>query len=549
MNRAMSIRYIAMVIFVSVLAGCTPVPKFERPNSVVDKMALFVNDPNSKNDWKTVTQWWERIGDPTLNDYVELLLNENLSLKEAAERIIQAKERVGIQKGGFFPSLSLGADASRSFQPANSSTLFGGGSTGGNRIYATSLNAELSTAWEIDLFGKIRSSMESASASLAATEFDVYALEQSLIAELIRLRVAIAVNHRLLELAHENAENQGAIYNLVKRRYELGTQGTTLADVYLAEENVRSVEADIHDFQRQLTEQIYALDVLLGRAPGTSEISTYALPLLPTPESVAICIPAALLDRRPDLRASEFRAIAANADIGVAIADLYPNISLGGAIGFSGSETSGFFTSDQLAGSLLSSITMRLFQGGALRANIRLQESEARALAIQYTADILNALKEVETALHAERELSEELAYKRQSVSALKKAETLTENRYRKGIVPLREFLETQQRRYQIEQNWLLTSQERWLARINLYLSLGGDWFEPERSRVAVDRHDAEYEEINNENKAFNNTFKRMVPAYLGNPIHSGVVYDLQTVGINLSDPRRKVGSRSATFC
>jgi outer membrane protein TolC len=191
---------------------------------------------------------------------------------------------------------------------------------------------------------------------------------------------------------------------------------------------------------------------------------------------VAACLPVDLLDRRPDLRASELRLAAADAEIGVAMADLYPGLTLGGNIGVSGNQAGNLFSADQLAGSLLLTITSRLFEGGALRANIRLQESEARELSARYAGNVLGALREVETALKAEQELEKEMDSLQQSLQAVRKAESISLTRYQEGIESLRAYLEIQQRRYLVEQSWLRLLQEKWNNRITLYLALGGDW-------------------------------------------------------------------------
>lgn len=458
------------------LSSCALGPNFIRPQTAATEQKVFINE-NLNQQNLVISKWWERLNDPILNEYVEILMKENLSLKEAAERMIQARERFIIERGAFFPSIGASADATRSFQPVDSFNI--PGASGATRFYNTNLRAQLNTTWQMDLFGKIRRSVESATATFEASQYDHEALVQSLIADLLKQRVAVAINMRLLQLAEENAQSQEKIYVLVKRRYDLGTRGTALSDVYLAEENFRSVRADVHNFERQLAEETYKLDILLGRAPGTTQLNLDSFPLLPPPRDVGISVPASLLDRRPDLRASELRIAAANAEIGVAIADLYPDLTLSGAIGFGGQDTNKFFSAQQLAGSMAANIAQKIFKGGALRANIRLQESEARELAIKYTANVLEAMREVETALKTEKELELELQQKEKSVVALREAERLIESRYRKGIETLREFLETQQRRYLVERNWLRSQQEKWNARVDLYLALGGDWIEP----------------------------------------------------------------------
>lgn len=468
---------IFLMFFVFLLGACSFGPEFMRPFSAAKDAPGFANTLALDSDQsKSTKHWWRRINDPLFNQYVEQLLNENLELQEAGERVIQAQERRNIARGGFFPTLGGTGNASRSFASGQS-----GGSSFSNflsadRFYTNSVAAELNASWELDLFGRLRKSLESADAGFEANLYDREALAHSLIAALLNRRVAIAVNKNLLKLAQDNAENRKTIYSLVKRRYDLGTQGTSLTDVLLAEENYTTVQADTHQYERLVAEEIYQLDVLLGQVPGTTDIRSNTFSLLTPPLDVAVCLPADLLDRRPDLRAAELRVKAANADIGVAVADLYPTLSLGGTLGFSGDSTRNLFTADQLAGSILGSITARLFEGGSLRANIRLQESEARELAAGYAGDVLEAMREVETALNAETTLASQLRQQTRSLEALRLAEQASQERYLRGVLTLRDYLDTQQRRYTSEQNLLITQQAKWNTRVTLYLALGGDW-------------------------------------------------------------------------
>ena len=463
-------RLIVLSFALLFVSGCTLGPDFFRPASSVDVSAGFINEISVSSDKKkSVNRWWERIEDPLLDGYVVQLLESNLALREASERIIQASERSKVARGDYAPVLGGGGAGGRSFVP-------GTGAQASERIYTNSYSAELTASWQIDLFGKIRRSVEAANAGFKASVYDRQALTHSLIAELLNRRVAIAIHQNLRELARQNAKNRQNIYELVKRRYDLGVRGTALSDVYLAEDSFTSVASDAYRFERLLVDDVYRLDVLLGQLPGTTNVLQGAFPLLPLPLDVPACMPANLLDRRPDLRASELRLKAANADVGIAIADLYPSLNLGGALGFSGNETRNFFTADQLAGSILASLTTRLFEGGKLRANIRLQESEVRELAAGYAEDVLNAVREVETALQAEQKLDSEIHNTQRSVDALRKAEQLSQERYIRGILTLKDYLDIQQRRYFGEQALLATQQEKWNVRVSLYMALGGDW-------------------------------------------------------------------------
>lgn len=475
--------WLAPTLSVSVVAlllnACTLAPSFSRPEIVETAGQRFLNHAPQEHDTSPAYRWWERIKDKTLDRHITLLLQDNISLQEASERVIQARENLVIAGGRHWPALSTTFDASRQVQPTNTrstNTRFRQQPINSTRFYSTNFNAQLTTSWELDLFGRIRSTVDAAEANLGASTYDHMALEYSLIANLLRLRVTIATHLRLSELARLSSDNQKSIYQILQRRYELGTASIELAALHLSEQSYRALEADFYEVQRRLHDQTYSLDILLGQLPGfiTPEEATF--PLLPPPEHIDNCLPITLLDRRPDLRAAELRAIAANAGIGIALADLYPTLSLSGAIGFTNNSLHDLFLYDQLAGSLLSSITTRLFQGGAVRANIRLQRSEAKMMVLSYTNSILNAIKEVETALRAEQFLKKQFAETQKAFTAMQRAERITEGRYRRGIIPLHELLDVQQRRYQEERNLLLVSQERWINRINLYLALGGGW-------------------------------------------------------------------------
>lgn len=452
---------------VLIVVGCAVGPSYTAPEAGLTVEDTFVNV-----GYDTVPSevpeiaWWQQIEDTTFQGYVETLLEDNLALKEIGERIFQANERRIIQGGNYYPSIGGNLSGSRSAQRFDFNN---------ERFYVNRFDANLSVSWQLDLFGRIRRSVESAEASLQATEAERSALIQSLIADLANRRIAVSVNARLLKLARENAANRKALYDLVQYRYNLGTRNMEMADVYLAEENYTSVLGEIPEFGRLLTDELYQLDVLLGKRPGHTDPSAAAtFPLIAEPPPLPEVIPFDLLDRRPDLRASELRVRAASADIGVAVADLYPSLNLNPSVGFASSIIEDLIDPDQLVGSLSGSIVQSFFEGGALRANIRLQESEMRELALNYCNTILNAIREVETALNADIELSQQLIHESQTVNALKRAEAVAEKRYRQGLQTLQSFLETQQRRYRAEQNWLRTHQLRWSTRISLYLALGG---------------------------------------------------------------------------
>jgi len=455
------------------LASCELGKKFERPNTQVKQGLRYINEVDGNGKTISMNKWWQRIPDANLEKDIDKLLSQNLDLKQAAERIVQADERKNIQSSGFWPSLGVDSSASRSFVSGNSINNL----LSSDRLYNNSISAGLNTSWQIDLFGKISKSVESLDAELQSSIYDREALMHSLVANLVNRRISIATNSQLLKLSKKGAENRLKLYEIVKRRYESGSRETNASDVFLAEDNYNVAKSDLNQFERALSAETYNLDVLLGELPGTTIISGYEFPLIPEPIEVPICMPADLLDRRPDLKSSELRVKAANAGVGVAIADLYPSLTFGGDIGYNSRDFSNLFTADRLAGSIVSGITSRIFEGGRLRANIKLQESIVRELAANYSNNVLEAVREVETSLKNEKEFEKEILNSEASVRALENAEEISKQRYVAGLDNLQKLLDIQQRKYNTEKATLLLKQQRWANRISLYLSLGGDWF------------------------------------------------------------------------
>jgi NodT family efflux transporter outer membrane factor (OMF) lipoprotein len=463
-----------VLIIAFALVGCAVGPDFFRPDTVLDASDRFEADLSDQMSTEGDTyEWWKDIDDPRFSSMVETLLSDNLTIQQAGQRVIQAKEQVSIQEGGLWPGLSADGQAQRQFSPAEN--IFGLGGAGTRRIYDTTYTLQGQTNWEIDLFGRIRRSVEGAEANLQANKYDKIAITQRLIADLLRRRIGIATNQRLLELSIKTAENQAKIVDLVQRRFDLGIDTSRADNVLLARETLKSFQADRIQFYRQIATEKYQIDVLLGRRPGTTALSASYI-MLPPPDRIPLCLPIDLLDRRPDLRRDEFRLRAANADIGVAMADLYPNVNLSATLGFTGSRTDNFFTADRLLGSILSNLTAPVFDGGQRRARVRLEKAEYRELATRYAERALTAIQEVETALTNEEKITQELADLSDGLKQLRESVAITKSRYEQGIATLRQVLESQQRLYALEQRMVRTQQRRWEARINLYLALGGGW-------------------------------------------------------------------------
>ncbi len=225
----------AVLVTCLLVSGCTVGPDYEAPVSTTTLPDRFVNtepNPAAAVTAGEMRPWWQRIEDPAFIADVEVLLRDNLSLIAATERVSQAEERLVIQQGGQRPNVSVDGSAGRGFNPNPVGPA-------PERIYADTYAADLNVGWTVDLFGRIRRSLE-AGRGLCGHGSGSRSARSPLIASLANRRVGVAVNQRLFDLANQNTTNRELLYELVKRRYDLGARGTQLSDVYLAEDSVTS---------------------------------------------------------------------------------------------------------------------------------------------------------------------------------------------------------------------------------------------------------------------------------------------------------------------
>ena len=471
---------LALSVLVCVLPACSMSPDYERPQTAVDNVQSYRNVDNDQDagvpPQSTMTSaWWTSYDDDTLAEMIKTLDRQNLGLAAAAERIAQARAR-GTQAGAdLWPQIGAGASRTRTKSPANNGSRFSSFSAGDS--YVTSYDASLSASWQFDLFGKVAEARKSAQSLAEAAALDYDALYQSLVAELLNLRVSIAATQRQIDFIEKLVANSTQQLESLKRRYNAGAGGVSALDLENAREAHARYESRKPALTAQLKDQLYKLDVLLGALPGTYEQRlSNDFPLLPPPRDFSVPPPAALLDERPDIMADELRLMAANADIGVAVADLYPGFGISGGYGFQSGQLDDLIRADQIAWNIATNITMRIFEGGRLRSGIDIQESEAREMAATYADTVLNAVREVEIALVNEREFRREYHAIQDRAYAGWTAEKFAKKRYEKGLIGLQDYLTIQSNYYEAQIAQIQTEQAIWQARIALHLALGGDW-------------------------------------------------------------------------
>ena len=405
-------------------------------------------------------------------ELVREALNNNYSLKAAAARVIQAQAGLAEIRGLQLPDVTYGLNRDRSKRSFNFGGLGGGGRFS---VMSTTWSHDISVIYILDLFGKLKRSERAAWAEMLAAEANEQALINSMIATVINARVNVATIQRRLDIARANTESRQKTLEIVERRYGQGLVGPV--DIRLARENLAASKALEPVIELSLITARHALDVLLARRPGSSDELPRTLADLPDLEPVPIGLPAFLLDRRPDVRAAEFSLRAANERIGVSIARLYPDLTLTGTYGFSGDTIEEIFQQDETEMySAISRLAQPIFKGGQIRAQIDAAEARFAELAANYAGTVLTAMREVEDALVSERMLQSQLEYVRVRLREATAAESLSKQRYQRGVEGILTVLESERRRRMAEEELTVLTGRLWTTRVNLFLALGGDW-------------------------------------------------------------------------
>jgi multidrug efflux system outer membrane protein len=285
--------------------------------------------------------------------------------------------------------------------------------------------------------------------------------------------VLVATTSRALEINREITASWESTLRTVERRYRSGIADAV--ELYLARENYSSSRASEAVIEGALEQARLALDVLVGRRPGSAGALPETLPDLPSLKSVPLGLPAELLDRRPDLRQAEMQLASATYGVGAAIANLYPDLSLTGSAGESADRINDLDL-ENFVFNLVANITGPLFTGGQRRADVDAARARAEQAAAIYAGAVLDALREVEEALVLDEASRGNYEFSSDRVAEARAADRLAKERYQRGVGSLLTVLETERRLRLAEQAIINATSDVWNARIDLFLALGGDW-------------------------------------------------------------------------
>jgi outer membrane protein, multidrug efflux system len=453
-------------LWLILLAGCAVGPNYKRP-PVTAPEAFRGETEISTNSFADLP-WWKVFKDDNLQSLIRIALTNNYNLRIAVTRVEQARAMAAEARSQFYPQLNYEGAVGRGQNVSGNSTPSPTGTIG--TIFAADANA----AWEIDLWGRIRRLNESARAQFLASQEARRDVMISLIAQVAQNYFQLLVLDRQLEIARQSTNSYGESLKLFNEQLQGGV--ASKLETSSAEALMDSAAATIPELEQQVVMQENQLSVLLGQNPGAILRGDSSLEKQLPPE-IPAGLPSALLERRPDIREAEQQLRSANAQVGVAKADFFPQLNLTGLFGEVSSDLSTFTSGGgDIAWSIAAGLTGPIFHGGQLRAQYVQARAAREQSALQYQATVLNAFLEISDALISREKLSEARTYQTRAVEAYKEAVRISMERYRLGNADFFEVLQEQQLLFPAENSLVQTQFNQLLAIVQLYRALGGGW-------------------------------------------------------------------------
>ena len=472
-RRAINKRRVLIIsLIASLLAGCTVGPKYRRPTvkspdvfrGTADPAAA--PDPNSLGDLK----WFELFKDSQLQELIRTALVENYDIRDAVARVSAARANLGIVRAEQVPNVAATADITTLRNSASGAFPLPGG-IGLKRTFGSALANLLS--FEVDIWGRLRRQTEAARAQFRASEEDRKAVMTILVGDvasayfsLLELDTELGISKRTLATREESLR-------LIKVRQQGGV--ATMLEVRTAEQLVYTAAATIPEIEQLIEQTENQISLLLGKQPGPVSRGRTLIDQ-EQPSSVPAGLPSSLLERRADIRAAEQNLIAANANIGVAKAAYFPQISLTGFLGSQSSQLSSLFTGPTKVWQFVPQVTQPIFYGGALKSNVRLAGARQQIALIQYERSIQTAFNDVSNALVEHRKVREIRAQRELLVTTLQDRSRLAYLRYRGGVDTLLNALDADRDLFSAELTLAQTRRDELAALVLLYRALGGGW-------------------------------------------------------------------------
>jgi multidrug efflux system outer membrane protein len=454
-------------LIVVLAGGCTVGPNYKRPVVTVpqDYRGLPEDqaghpDPVSLADQK----WWEVFQDETLQELIRSALQQNYDVRIAAVRILEARAQLGITRADQFPTAAAGAAALNERLPQSRISP---------ATNTTAYQVNVSAEWELDFWGKFRRATESARANLLANEWARQEVISTVVSDVASAYFQLRELDLELEISSQTLASRRDSLRLTQLLADRGA--TSLLDVRQAEQLVFGAAASIPDLEERIEQQENFISALLGNNPQAVPRGRRLTDQPRAPE-VPAGLPSALLERRPDIRQAEQQVVAANASIGVAKADYFPQIALTGTGGSQSYALTNLFGGPAGLWTLAASAAQPIFQGGRLRNRVELAEAQQQEAALFYQRAIQQAFREVSDALIAYRRSQEFRIQQEQLTRSAEDATRLSNMRYSGGATSYLEVLDSETRKFAAQLNLAQAQLNELQSMVRIYRALGGGW-------------------------------------------------------------------------
>lgn len=475
------------------LQGCMVTPRVPTSNLSIPETWSAVPESQAEEQkaqpaafpQTELTRWWTTLSDPLLLSLIEKAVQANLDVREAEARIREARATRTIVAADAWPSLNVLGSYTRSRRSENvisaPANVLGGGSGGsGGSVFGFSgeqdfFQSSFDASWELDMFGRVRWSVEAAEATIAAAEENRGDVLVTLLAEVARNYVELRGFQYRLSIARENIAAQEESLAIARARFQAGV--TSALDAAEAQALLANTRAQVPPLESSVRRSIHRLGVLLGQAPATllDELS----PQAPIPQAHltgTIGLPSDLLRRRPDIRRAERELAAATARIGVAAADLFPRFSLTGVLGLQSLDVTDLAEWPSRFWTAGATVRWPIFDAGRIRANIRIHDERQEQALVRYERTILQSLEEVENALVGYAREQERRRLLIAAVQADREAVELANERYTGGLTDFLNVILAQRALY-TSQDALAQNETAVIVQLlALYKALGGGW-------------------------------------------------------------------------
>lgn len=483
----------SLVVYWAALAGCEVGPNYHRPQEKIQ--GTWVSPPTTQASLTVqepiqVDQWWTTFNDPTLDTLIKRAALQNLDVQSAAERIRQARATLGVVTASLFPTANARGSYDQSFSAAGGSTVVvtnsgvgtgttTGGTTSTHRIGPKPQNffqAGFDASWELDLFGGLKRNVEAANYTLEAAEEDRRFVLITVLGDVATDYIALRGYQQEIAIAQENLASQVHNADIARKKREVGT--TTELDVANADAQIATTRSAVAGFVSFEQQEIYALGVLLGQEPTTllAELTPVAqIPI--APPVVPVGLPSELLRRRPDIRRSERQLAAATAQVGVAVAQLFPQFSLTGSLTLQGNRFEALGNWGDRFWSFGPSVTWPVFDAGRIWSNVEIEKSLRSQAYLTYRSTVLIALQDVETQLTAYAQEQQRRAALADAVAANQKAVEVATRRYQQGgLTDFLNVIVAEQSLFSTQDALVQSNRNVDTDLVALYKALGGGW-------------------------------------------------------------------------